>query len=117
MSKFKLCFFGTLFSLTIVVCLGINSIFTMSSEEKENSTNNEPLTKSIIAPEPLSTIQSADTQDPTGYWTKEKMKNAIPMDKIINEEKESNILEKLESPSLGEPTDVSEPVQPQETIE
>ncbi|EJV85389.1 hypothetical protein ACQKOD_17830 [Bacillus mycoides] len=37
------------------------------------------------APNIPSAIQdSNDMKDPTGYWTKEKMKNAIPVDKTKN---------------------------------
>lgn len=104
----KINLFGAMLSIIIIACLGSNPVFATSSEEKGTSTNNNSLTESITAPEIPFSSQKLDPQDPASYWTKEKMKNAIPADEIKTDENDST------PPSLGEPTNISDSILPQE---
>ncbi|MET7016715.1 hypothetical protein [Bacillus mycoides] len=65
-------------SITIIIPLIIYLALAASSEKGT-------LTQVKKAPNIPSVIQdSNDMEDPTGYWTTEKMKNAIPVDKTKN---------------------------------
>ncbi|EJQ71003.1 MULTISPECIES: hypothetical protein [Bacillus] len=65
-------------SVTIIIPLIIYLALATSSEK-------DTLTQVKKAPGIPSAIQdSNDIEDPTGYWTTEKMKNAIPVDKTKN---------------------------------
>ncbi|MED2789233.1 hypothetical protein P4261_26735 [Bacillus thuringiensis] len=110
----KINLFGAMLSIIIIACLGSNPVFATSSEEKETSPNNNSLTESITAPEIPFSSQKLDPQDPASYWTKEKMKNAIPADEIKTDENDSTPKD-FTPPSLGEPTNISDPISPQET--
>ncbi|WP_252188770.1 hypothetical protein [Bacillus mycoides] len=63
-------------SITIIMPLIIYLALAASSEK-------DTLTQLKKAQNIPSAIQDSNNiEDPTGYWTKEKMKNAIPVDKI-----------------------------------
>ncbi|KZD34296.1 MULTISPECIES: hypothetical protein [Bacillus cereus group] len=65
-------------SITIIIPLIIYLALAASSEK-------DTLTQVKKAPNiPSAILDSNNMEDPTGYWTKEKMKNAIPVDKTKN---------------------------------
>ncbi|WP_416829244.1 hypothetical protein [Ectobacillus polymachus] len=112
MKKLKFLLFATVACVSLAVSLGIITVFATTS--KETSANNDPLTQFKTAPEISFPIQNSnDTEDPAGYWTKEKMENAIPEDGINNGEKKESIQKGFKSPSIGEPTNISDPVAPE----
>ncbi|MGG2018105.1 trypsin-like serine peptidase [Bacillus sp. S10(2024)] len=114
MKKLNFLVFGTIFSVIFTLCLSTNLAFATSNDENTTLRNNDSLTQSKTAPTIPPTIQDPkNTEDPAGYWTKEKMKNAIPADKIKNNEKKEMNPEQFESSLLGEPTNISDPVLPE----
>ncbi|HGH7177620.1 TPA: serine protease [Bacillus wiedmannii] len=97
---------GFIFTIPIVIFLQINSVSANVDEE-----NSE--TQSKTAPSIPYTFQDPNNlEDPTGYWTKDKMKNAIPADKIKKDVATENVPKEKKSPSIGTPNNVSDPVAP-----
>lgn len=109
MKKTKFLFLYVVTALILTICLDVNFVYAESNEK-------EPLTQSITSPETPYAIQhSGDTGDPTGYWTKERMMNAIPVENIEeSDEKQKNILieEEYKTSITTEPYNVSYPVAP-----
>ncbi|MBJ8052332.1 hypothetical protein JDS87_09975 [Bacillus cereus] len=65
-------------SITIIIPLIIYLALAASSEK-------DTLTQLKKAPNiPSAILDSNNMEDPTGYWTTEKMQNAIPVDKTKN---------------------------------
>ncbi|PEA81153.1 MULTISPECIES: trypsin-like serine peptidase [Bacillus] len=104
MKKLKFLFFGIIASITLTTCLSINSVYATSDEKNS-------LTQSKSSPNiPYSIQDPNNTEDPSGYWTKEKMQNAIPADEIKTNEKTTP--KKQEAPSTEKPSNISDPVPP-----
>lgn len=113
MKKLKFLLISTVASVSLAVSIGIITVFATAS--KETSANNDSLTQFKTSPFPIQ--DPNNTEAPAGYWTKEKMKNAIPVDRIDNDEKKESIQKGFESPSIGEPTNISNPVAPESNEE
>lgn len=108
MKKLKFLFWGIIVSISLIVFSDVNSAYAASDEK-------DSLTQSKTAPNIPYTIQDPNnTEDPSGYWTKEKMKNAIPADKIKPEQKTTP--KEYESPSLEKPSNISDPIAPENKI-
>lgn len=98
---------GCIIAIPFVISLQFNLISAISNEES-------PETQSKTAPSIPYTFQDPNnSEDPTGYWTKDKMKNAIPADKIKKDVAPEIVPKEKKSPSIGKPVNVSEPVAPE----
>ncbi|EJS76486.1 hypothetical protein [Bacillus cereus] len=98
---------GCIIAILFVISLQFNLISAISNEE-----NSE--TQSKTAPSIPYTFQNTtNSEDPTGYWTKEKMENAIPVDAIKKDVTSESVPKEKKSPSIGKPVNVSEPVAPE----
>lgn len=110
MKKITFLFTCVITVLISIIYLDVNSVDASSNEK-------DALTQSKKSPGiPFTSQDSDDTGDATGYWTKERMQNAIPLDKIKgSDEEQKTILKEESKDSLTEkPNNLSDPVAPED---
>lgn len=102
----------SLFCVTAALLLTLNSAdyFAHAASNEDDS-----LTEVKKGPEPPLTQDSSDTEEFDGYWTKEKMKNATPVDlhEEVKIDPKANFNKREKDASKEGPTDISEPVMPE----
>ncbi|MGE6630481.1 trypsin-like serine peptidase [Bacillus sp. NPDC077027] len=107
MRKFLFILSAILTALTIIVCLNMPKALATSKDK-------DSLTQSKTSPVKPKDFKSSSNleDDPTGYWTKDRMKKAIPNDPTHSNNDTHPKNNKSSSLTEEKPSDISDPVAP-----
>jgi hypothetical protein len=92
----------------------LTSSAVRASVQDEGSDGSE-----VVSNEPLSSSTSSTTEeesDPSGYWTEERMRSAIPADRFDEDQVYPDASSELSTPEDQVGEDLSDPVSPTEPM-